>query len=588
MIRKIRVGIIAACLVAAVGIGIFIQYKKPTSHITFAKAKADLLLETTERFHPVTTRNAIIATQNTYATEVGLEILKKGGNAIDASVAIAYTLAVTLPYAGNIGGGGFMLYWDNKKQRAYFIDYRETAPAQASKDMFLNKDGSINKYLLTNSYLSSAVPGTVAGLSLALEKFGSMPLKELLQPAIKFAQDGVPVSLISSTYLEAIKDRLQTNAASRAIFMPNNHLLKFGEALIQADLAKTLQRIANNGPQEFYSGQTAQMIVADMQKYGGIISLADLKNYRAQIMEPVRGTYRGYTIFSAPPPSSGGITLIEMLNILENYHFNPDTQNSAQNLHLLIETMNLAYNDRNNYLGDPKFVTIPQKLLQKDYAKQLFDTINFAYHTPATNISKVEYTPPEGTNTTHFTVIDKDGNIVSNTYTLNSAYGNALVVNGAGFLMNNEMADFNIKAGSKNLYGLIEGDNNQIAPNKQPLSSMTPTILLNQKSGSLLSLGTPGGSRIITNILQNIVNIIDFNKNIATACALPKIHSQLWPDSTLFEDGISIDTLEILHNKGHELIQGKALGSLQAAEIANDYYFAYSDPRKPDSLAAGY
>lgn len=573
----------------------FYSFYNPTLEYTEINNtdKKAVLIETGERFHPLFFKHGAVASQEKLASQVGVNILKKGGNAIDAAVAVGYALAVTLPQAGNIGGGGFLLYWDNKNKKAYLINYRETAPLKASRDMFINPETKeVNDELLKNSNLAAAVPGTVAGLNMALEKFGTMPLSDVITPAIDLAQNGFPINMNLEFTLSEQKQRFaQFNATKKIFFKDDENTYKLGDLFIQKDLAETLTEIKNHGNAGFYQGKVAKLLLESSDKYHGIITQEDLDKYTPEITNPIMGTYRDYKIISAPPPSSGGVTIIELLNILENFKFNKSELNSAKNLHLLIEAMNLAYNDRNKYLGDPNFIKMPlATLLSKTHAKNLAKKINQDMHLDPNQISKQILISNEGENTTHFAVIDKDGSIVANTYTLNFSYGNAIVVDGAGFLMNNEMADFAVKPGSKNYFGLVEGENNKIEPNKRPLSSMAPTIILNNNNEPYFSTGTPGGSRIITTILQNIINMIDFDLNLASSVAYPKIHSQLWPDYVLYEDGISPDTLALLEKKGHKVKQGAAFGSSQNVGIAanSEYFMAYSDVRRQDALAAGF
>jgi len=553
-------------------------------------AKSSVIQESQQRFHPVIAQNAIVAAQEAVAARIGRDILKKGGNAVDAAVAVGFAMAVTLPIAGNLGGGGFMLIWLKKQHKAIAIDYREKAPLAASRDMFLDKEGNIDKDKLSGSYLSAGVPGTVAGLTLALEKYGTMTLQQVLQPAIDLAQNGVQVTSGLSKAITNANEWLGKSDESKKIFFKaNGSPYLANDLFIQSDLAHTLVLIQKNGAKGFYEGETANKIVAAMKKNEGLISLKDLSDYKAEIVEPIEGKYHDYTIISMPPPSSGGVILVELLNILEGFPLEQQGLNSAETIHELIESMNYAYNDRNYYLGDPRFVKMPiARLISKTYATGIRNKINVNKHTPSMEISKVGKIPNESNQTTHFSILDKDGNMVANTYTLNFSFGNGYTVPGAGFLLNNEMADFAAKPGEADAYGLVEGENNVVAPGKRPLSSMSPTIVLYPNGEAFLATGTPGGSRIITSVLQFIINVIDFHLNIASATSMPRVHSQLWPDQISYEQGISPDTIKLLLEMGHECQRVNAMGSLQSVELASGKKYGASDPRRMGAMAVGY
>ncbi|APJ03227.1 gamma-glutamyltransferase [Silvanigrella aquatica] len=551
------------------------------------------ILESSQIFNPVYGEKGMVVSQEELASGVGAKILSQGGNAIDAAVAVGYALAVTLPKAGNIGGGGFMLIWLNKEKKAIAINYREKAPKLASKDMFLNADGTVNNDVIDKGYKSAGVPGTVYGLNLAHKKYGSLPLAKVMQPSIHLARKGIVVTHALSSSIEKAKDLLLTSEESTRIFLnKNKESWKNGHILIQKDLANTLEKIAKEGTNAFYKGDIAHKIVQDMKEHGGIITKEDLENYKAEEMKPILGIYRGYQIYSIPPPSSGGIILTEMLNILENINLKEVPLNSAKYYHTLTEIMNYAYYDRNSQLGDPHFVKNPiEKLTSKEYAKKIFARINFNHHTPSKQI-QIEGVREEANqegNTTHFSVIDKNGNMVSNTYTLNFWYGNGKTVKGTGILLNNEMGDFTAKVGIPNSFGLVQGEANAIQPQKRPLSSMTPTLVLNAKKEPILATGSPGGSRIITQLFQFLVNYIDYKQNIATASSQPRFHSQLWPDEIYCEDGISPDSKEILINMGHTLKRGDPFGSLQTAEQRKQgqVYYGAADPRSEGDGAVG-
>lgn len=551
---------------------------------------APAIIESQQRFHPIVGRHGVVATQELQASHVGLAILKKGGNAVDAAVAVGFALAVTLPRAGNLGGGGFMLIWLNAKQQAIAINYREMAPQMASADLFLRADGTIDKDKLLNTFYGSGVPGTVAGLIRAQQKFGKLDLKTVMQPAIELAKQGMLVSPGTADAMLQAKGRLAKDPAAKRIFYKaNGDVYRAGERLKQHDLAASLQAIANQGENAFYQGEIAKKIVAAMANHQGVISANDLANYRVEVTVPVRGQYHGYTILSMPPPSSGGVSIIEMLNILEAFPLASLGHNSADSIHRFVETMNLVFNDRNTLLGDPNFVAMPlQKLLSKSYAAMLRHKMNLQKHTPSTEISRLKPLALEGRNTTHYSIIDKDSNVVVNTYTLNHSFGNAKVIPGTGILMNNEMDDFTILAGKANSYGLVQGDKNVIAPGKRPLSSMTPTIVLDNQNHPVLATGSPGGSRIITTVLQVIINVIDYRFNIASAVAIPRVHSQLWPDVLYIEQGISPDTQARLIQMGHHIVTTTAMGSAQTVSQEDDTRQGAADPRRAGAAALAY
>lgn len=551
------------------------------------------IIESNQIFNPIYGEIGMVVSQEEIASKVGAKILQEGGNAIDAAVAVGYALAVTLPKAGNLGGGGFMLIWLNKEKKAIAINYREKAPKLASKDMFLNSDGSVNNELIDKSYKSTGVPGTVYGLNLALKKYGTLPLSVVMKPAIELAQNGFIVTNAFYKSVLKAKKLLLTSEESTKIFLnKNKEPFSIGELFIQKDLAKTLKNISKFGTKSFYEGEIADKIIQDMNKNNGIITKDDLKNYKANEVKPVYGTYRGYNIVSVPPPSSGGIILIEMLNILENLNMQDIPINSAKFYHVMTEIMNYGYYDRNSQLGDPDFIINPiDKLTSKDYAKEIFKKIDFEKHTPSSQIqtNDVHMLNDQNGNTTHFSVIDKDGNMVSNTYTLNFLYGNGKTVKGTGILLNNEMGDFTAKVGVENSFGLIQGAANSIEPLKRPLSSMTPVIVLNSKLEPILATGAPGGSRIITQLFNFLVSYIDYKQNIATASSNAKFHSQLWPDEILYEEALNIDSINILKKMGHELKLGEPFGSLQTAEQIqkNKIYFGAADPRSEGAAAIG-
>jgi gamma-glutamyltranspeptidase/glutathione hydrolase len=555
-----------------------------------AKAPQALAIHSNrDRFHAQFATHAMAASQEAVATEVAVRILQSGGNAIDAAVAVGFALAVTLPRAGNLGGGGFMLIHDADSDRTHALDYRETAPAAASRDMFVGVDGKVDKRAARFSHRSAGVPGTVAGLTQALKTFGTMPLAQVMAPAIVLAREGITVTGDLADSLRARAKRLKMHAASaRIFFKADGSAFKIGERLVQTDLARSLQLIADHGAKVFYRGAIAERIVADMRMNDGLIRAADLSSYRAVLRRPVFGNYRGHVIASMPPPSSGGVHLIQMLNILEGFPIGFLGHNSADTIHLLAETMKLAYVDRAAHLGDADFVRVPvQGLTAKSYADVLRERIDLEHARPSTQIAAGQPGAYESNETTHYSIMDSLGNVVANTYTINFSYGSGIVVPGTGILLNNEMDDFSAKPGAANAYGLIGGEANAIEPHKRPLSSMTPTIVF-RASKPLLATGSPGGSRIISTTAQVIMNVIDHHMNIAQAVAAPRIHHQWQPDELRVESGISADTADILRARGHQVIEKNAMGSANSVMRTDRGFFGTADPRRRGALAAGY
>jgi gamma-glutamyltranspeptidase/glutathione hydrolase len=542
-----------------------------------------------ERMSPVQGREGMVVTSHFLATQAALEVLKKGGNAIDAAVTAAFSLAVVQPRSGNIAGGGFMLISSEQNDEVVAIDYREKAPSKATADMFLDEEGNADSQLSRYSHLAAGVPGTVAGLSLALEKYGTISLKEALVPAIHLAEKGFVVTPPFSDGLKEKETMLKKWESSAKIFYkPDGSFYEPGERFIQKDLAATLRRISEQGAKEFYEGKTAELLVAEMAKHDGLITMEDMKNYSPTIREPVQGTYRGYDIYSMSPPSSGGVHVVQILNMLEGYPIAEYGHNSAQTIHLMAEAMKLAYADRSFYLGDVDFIKVPLKgLTAKEYAATLRKTIDPEKAVPSNTITPGKPQPYESNETTHFSIVDTFGNAVSNTYTINFSYGSGIVVEGAGFLLNNEMDDFSAKPGVPNAYGLIGGEANKIEPNKRMLSSMSPTIVKHQGENFLIT-GSPGGSRIITTTLQVIMNVIDHGLNIQSAVAAPRIHHQWLPDELRIEEGISVDTIKILQKKGHRVKQQEAMGAIQSIIIKDGMMYGGADPRKSTAQAAGF
>lgn len=550
----------------------------------------DPIFNLRDRFHPVAAQNGIVASQEQLATRAGLEVLKEGGNAIDAAVTVGFTLAVTLPRAGNLGGGGFMLIHLAENNQNLAIDYREKAPLAATKDMFLDENQEVDSLKSRFSHLSVGVPGTVAGMIMVLEKYGTISLERALKPAIELASQGYPVTESFRISLEFARRSMQASTASMEIFFkPDGSAYNAGEIFVQKDLANSLKLISERGKNAFYRGEIAKKITADMKENGGLITLADLAAYEPVIRQPVKGNYRGYDIISMPPPSSGGIHLIQILNILERFPLSSLGHNTAQSIHLMTESMKLAYADRSKYLGDSDFVSVPIKeLTSKKYADRLQKKINYYRATPSQEIAPGNpYNLRESNQTTHYSIIDKYGNAVANTYTLNFSYGTGITVPGTGILLNNEMDDFVAKPGVPNAFGLIGGEANAIEPEKRMLSSMTPTIVLKDNKPFLIT-GSPGGSKIITTVLQIITNVIDFKMNIAEATNAVRFHHQWLPDRLEVEEDLNGDTVRLLTRRGHKIVRTNAIGSTQSITNVNNKFYGASDPRRPDALTIGY
>jgi gamma-glutamyltranspeptidase / glutathione hydrolase len=535
----------------------------------------------------VIAHNAMVVAQEERAARIGTVILDRGGNAVDAAVAVGFAMAVTYPRAGNIGGGGFMVIHLANDRRDVAIDYRETAPAAASETIFLDSQGNADPEKSRDSALSVGVPGTVAGLALAHEKYGSgkFTLADLIAPAIDLAEKGFQVEDDLADSLPQVAERLRRWPATTTIFFNGSKPLQEGDRLIQLDLADTLRAIAKDGPDAFYQGRTATRIAAAVVAAGGIMSKDDLAKYHPIEREVVRGTYRGYDIVSAPPPSSGGVHLIEMLNILEGYDLGK--LGREESLHDMVEAMKRAYADRAVFMGDPDAVKIPvDGLTSKEYAKSLRATIG-ERATPSAEIRPGNPAEFEGRNTTHFSVIDRDGNAVSNTYTLNFSYGLGLVAEGTGVLLNNELDDFTSKPGTANAYGLVGYNANLPGPGKRPLSSMTPTIILKDGKPFLIT-GSPGGSRIISAVLQVIVNAIDFQMPIGSAISAPRLHQQWQPEDVYVEPGFPADVLDALEKRGHKIVPTQPHTSTNSIEVTADGYVGAADRRTRGSLAAGF
>ncbi len=526
-------------------------------------------------------KNGMVVSASELASRVGIEILKKGGNAIDASVAVGFALAVTYPAAGNLGGGGFLVYY-RKDGFATTIDFREKAPERAHRDMYLDSLGNPLLHLSQEGATSVGVPGSVDGLIYAHQKYGKLRFSEVIEPAIKLARDGFRLSYDLARSINSNYDNFMKYESSKKIFTKNGKKFEEGDLFVQKDLANTLTLIKKFGRKGFYGGKVADLIVKQVQQLGGYITHDDLYNYRCIERAPVIGNYREHKILSMGPPSAGGVALIEALNILENLQFKKEDYHSAYHLHYLIETLKRVYYDRSKYLGDSDFVKVPIKTLtSKEYAKEIFKLINPDSSTVVEIFGKIDAMKYESLETTHYSVIDKDGNAVSVTTTINSSYGSSIVVDGAGFLLNNEMDDFSIKPGVQNQFGLTGSEANSIAPGKRMLSSMTPTIVLKGNKPFLI-LGSPGGSMIITSVLQVLMNVIDFQMDIFKAVSYPRIHHQFIPGEIFYEDyAFSEDVKNKLEAMGHVFKRRNSIGWINAIlfDDSTGFYFGMSDPR---------
>ena len=546
---------------------------------------------------PVAAENGMVVSAQHLATKIGVDVLKRGGNAVDAAVAVGYALAVVYPAAGNLGGGGFMTIQlaDGRKT---FFDFREKAPLAATANMYLDKDGNVIKDASTTGHLAVGVPGTVAGMELARGRYGTMKRASLMAPSIKYAQQGFTLEQGDVDMLRTATDKFKLDPATAAIFLNKGEAFVPGQKLVQKDLARTLRLISAQGEDGFYRGAVGAAIVASSQAGKGIITQADLDQYKAREMKPVECDYRGFGIVSAPPPSSGGVIICEILNVLEGYPLKDLGFRSAQAVHFQIEAMRHAYVDRNSYLGDPEFVSNPvDRLLDKAYAGKIRAVIDPA-KAGVSQAIKPGVEPHEGSNTTHYSIVDKWGNAVAVTYTLNDWFGAKVTAARTGVLLNNEMDDFTVKIGVPNLYGLVQGEANAIAPGKRPLSSMSPTIVT--KDGKpVMVVGTPGGSRIITAVLHTLLNVIDYGMNVQEAVDAPRFHQQWLPETTNMDTfGISPDTRKLLESMGHKIgnpqppnhLAAILVGapSLGGKPVGNNRFYGANDPRRNTGLAAGY
>ena len=543
---------------------------------------------------PVRAKHGIVASTNEVASRVGVDIMKRGGNAVDAAIAVAFSLAVTHPAAGNLGGGGFMMI-RLKNGKTTAIDYREMAPAAATHNIYLDKHGNLiaGEGGSLVGYRAAGVPGTVRGMELALKKYGSGKLSwaQLIEPARRLA-GGFAVTNTLARSLRGSSDYLSQYPETKRIYLNDGKFFDEGEIFRQPDLAATFARLQKFGPNEFYEGQTATLVVNDLKRHNGLMTSADLHGYVAKEREPLRGSYRGYEVISMPPPSSGGAVLLEMLNILEGYDLGKLDSASSERYHLMTEAMRRAFADRAEFMGDTDFVRVPVAgLIDKAYAAKLRDTINSQRASTSVEISAGQPTGYESEETTHFTVVDAEGNAVANTYTLNNSYGSAAVAKGTGIILNDEMDDFAAKPGTPNMYGLIQGERNAVAPRKRPLSAMTPTFVL-RKDGSLwFTVGSPGGPTIINTALCVISNVVDYDMNIQQAIDFPRIHHQWLPDELVFEPyGLSGDTQKALLALGHKLARPHYLGDAEGIMIEEKtgMRLGATDPRRSDGLAIGY
>ena len=532
--------------------------------------------------YPNAGRGGMVVAEEKLAAEIGAQILADGGNAVDAAVATAFALSVTFPRAGNIGGGGFMMAHLQKTGETIAIDYRETAPAAATREMYLNADGLVDEESVLYTHKAAGVPGTVAGLLHALENYGTMSRKDVMAPAIRLAAQGYPIPYFNAAMLAERKDQLSRNEAAKAEFYkPDGTVYLPGETIKRKNLARSLKSISQNGREGFYKGWVAKSIVDDMAANGGLITQADLDAYEVKERAPLIGDYRGYTVHAMPPPSSGGIMLLQMLEMLETRPAFSADGDSAPHLHFLAEVMRRSYADRAEHMGDADFVDVPvQGLIAEEYARMRVEDIDDNSASTSSNVFAGAPPAFESPDTTQISVIDKDGNMVSNTYTLNLSFGSGIVVPGTGILLNNEMDDFAAAPGALNSYGLVGSEANAIAPGKRPLSSMTPTLVF--KDGeAFMAIGAPGGARIITAVLQVLLNVIDRGMNIGDATDRPRIHHQWLPDQLLYEPGLSEDTKDLLTEKGHEIAPFEWYARPQTALVEDGWFYGYTDERMP-------
>ena len=534
---------------------------------------------------PVHAPHAMLASVEQHATDAGVAVLESGGNAVDAAVAVGFALAVTHPSAGNIGGGGFMLI-RLADGRSTFLDFRERAPEKASRNMYLDAAGKPTKDSEIG-YRAAGVPGSVRGFEYASKKYGRKAWAELVAPAVALAEKGFPVSYGFAKSLRGSAELLERFPESKRVFLRDGKFYEQDDVLVQPELARTLERIQREGARDFYEGETARLLAADMARHGGLITAADLRDYAVVERPPMTGTYRGYDIITAPPPSSGGPGILQMLGVLEGSGYEKSGAGSAAELHFLAETMRRFFADRAAYLGDPDFVKLPlTTLLDREYIAQLRKSIDSEHATPSSKVHAAKLPSAESSQTTHYSIVDAEGNAVAVTYTLNGGYGSGATAEGLGFLLNNEMDDFAAKPGEANAYGLIQGEANAIAPRKRPLSSMTPTMVT--RGGKLeLVLGTPGGPTIINSVLQVLLNVVDFGMNVQDAVNAPRIHHQWLPDVLVMERGFSPDTIALLKARGHQIRIVNQIGEVAAITVREGALEGAADPRT-EGVAKGY
>ena len=539
-------------------------------------------------FVPIVGRKGMVSVRETISAKVGAEILKKGGNAIDAAAAVGFAMAVTYPQAGNIGGGGFMIVHVAKENKTVAIDYREMSAGAARHDLYV-RDGKVDQKLAKYSRQSSGVPGTVAGMAMAVEKYGTMSLAEVLEPAYKLAHEGFEVYTQLESSLIRSKERLGADpAAAKVFYKADGSNYRTGEILKQEDLAVSLKAIMDEGTSAFYTGSIAEKIAADMAANDGLLTMEDMAAYKVYEREPIMGTYKGYTIATMPPPSSGGMHMVQMMNMLENDDLKSQGHNSAATLHLYIESMRQAYADRSLYAGDPAFFNIPvDKLIDKDYAKEIRARIPLDRARDSAEVAPTKNLAYESPETTHYSVMDAEGNAVSNTYTLNFGFGNGIMAAGTGILLNNELDDFDHLPFEPDANGNVSGKANAQEPRKRPRSSMTPTIVFKDDMPFLLT-GSPGGGTIINTVFQMVMNVIEFDMNVAAASSKARINHQWMPDMTTIEKGVSQDTINILESMGHKFNYGRrTLGSTNSIVYRDGYFYGAHDPRSMNAATIG-
>lgn len=553
------------------------------------QAKNDApLLNFDARVFPQMATNGMVASQESRATKVGVRVLQEGGNAVDAAVAVGFALAVTLPRAGNLGGGGFMMIYDSKARKVEALDYREKAPKAAYRDMFLDRNLEVDNQKARYSVLSAGVPGTVAGLLEAHRKYGRLPLDKLIQPAIELAKS-LPMSFAMAQSLNRKKTYLSRSDDSvKNYYKPDGTAWTIRDTLKQPLLAESLAIILRTQGKSFYKGEMAKKIANFVRSQNGLMTLDDLSSYKPVWRKPLLAKFGEAEIYSMPPPSSGGVHLVQLLNIIQNFPIEKAGNNTVYSIHMMTEAMKFAYADRSKYLGDPDFVSVPtDKLISTEYAKKISTKISYDKVLSSSEVAPGMYMSNESPQTTHFSIIDKDGNMVSNTYTLNFSFGSGISVPGVGFLLNNQMDDFSSKPGAPNGYGLLGGTANAIESEKRPLSSMTPVLVLN-KGKPWLATGSPGGSRIITIVYNFLLNKLVHHMNIASATVAPRIHHQWYPEILMLEAGFPLDTAKMLTKKGHKIRFYKPWGSLQSVEYTNGMFYGFSDTRRPGALAEGF